>query len=420
MTTHDAPTLGSSTVRSDFPVFDHGMRGKPLAYLDNAATSLKPQCVIDAESHYYQTLSANVHRGVYELSERATAMYDEAREAVARFIGAREAAEIVFTRGTTEGVNLLMRSWGEANIKAGDNIVLTDVEHHANLVPWQFLAEKTGADLRFIPYDLDQHGLDLTVLAELVDERTKLVAVSGMSNVTGYAPDLKAIVAAAHHAGARVLVDGAQLVSHHNVDVTALDADFLVFSGHKMCGPTGIGVFYGKREILENMPPFHYGGAMIVRVSQEKSSFKPAPEKFEAGTPNVAGAIGLKAAIDYLEGFGMDAAARHEEALLRYAIEAVSGTDGVTYYGGPEVAGRGGILSLDLYGKDGDRIHPHDVGTVLDSLGVAVRAGYHCAQPFLKVLGAAGTVRASFYLYNDTSDVDRLVDGLVRAREVFS
>lgn len=415
-----AGAIDARLLRNDFPVLSKTMRGKPVVYLDNGATSLKPISVIEAELAYYRDLSANIHRGVYELSQQATALYDEAREAVRRFVNARAVEELIFTRGTTEGVNLVARSWGEKFLKPGDEIVLTDIEHHSNLVPWQALAQRTGAVLRFIEYLPAEHRLKTEDLDRLIGSRTRLVAVTGMSNVTGYVPPLGPIVEAAHAVGAVVLVDGAQLVSHHPVDVRSIDCDFLVFSGHKMCGPTGIGVLYARRAVLETMDPFHYGGDMIVRVSKERSTFKPLPDRFEAGTPNIAGALGLRSAIEYLESVGLDVVAIHEEELLAYSLDRAVKAGFLEVYGGPDATGRGGIFSFNLLGKDGEPIHAHDVGSILDTEGVAIRAGFHCAQPFMKILGAAGTVRASFYLYNDRSDVDALFSGLERAREVFS
>ena len=399
-------------IRGDFPILTRTMRGKPLVYLDNGATSLKPQQVVDAEVRYLTEISANIHRGVYELSETATVLFDEAREKVKRFIAAPDAGEAVFTKSATEASNIVAFSWGRKNLSPGDEILTTEVEHHANLVPWQEVARITGASLRFV--ELGEGGLITVPAVEAaISERTRIVAVTGMSNVTGHMPPLEAIVRLAHDRGALVVVDGAQLVSHHPVDVGELDVDFLTFSGHKMCGPTGIGVLYGKRSLLDAMDPLLYGGDMIVRVSRDRATYKAAPDRFETGTPNVAGAIGLGAAVDYLQTIGMDAIANHEEELHAYAVSQLDRVDGVTLYG-PRQGRVGGIVSFNV----GD-VHTHDVGSVLDAEGIAVRTGFHCAQPFMRVLGVPGTVRASFYLYNTMDDVDRLIAALARVREVF-
>jgi cysteine desulfurase / selenocysteine lyase len=400
-------------VRVDFPVLSQKMNGKPLIYLDSGATSLKPQAVIDSEIAYLTTLGATIHRGVYEFSQRATTQYDETREKLADFINAAESAEVIFTKSATEASNIIARSWGETYLRPGDEIVTTEVEHHANIIPWQEVSRRTGAVLRFVPIG-PAGEIELEAVKSVLSDRTRLVAVTGMSNVTGYMPDLAAIAAAAHEVGALVVADGAQLVSHHAVDVQALDLDFLTFSGHKMCGPTGVGVLYGKRAHLEAMEPFLYGGDMIVRVKRDIATYKPIPDKFEPGTPNISGVIALGAAIDYLQGIGMEAIAAHEADLVEYALSRLAEIPEVTVYGPTDVR-RGGLISFNL----GD-IHPHDVGTVFDQEGIAVRAGFHCAQPFMRYLGIHGTVRASFYIYNTRSDIDALVTALGRVKEIFA
>ncbi len=399
-------------VRADFPILGGTMRGKPLVYLDNGATSLKPQAIIDAEISYLRDISANIHRGVYELSERATVLFDEARDKVKRFIGAPPDGEVVFTKSATEATNMVAFGWGRTTLKPGDEILTTEVEHHANLIPWQELARQTGAQLRFV--ELGEGGtITVDAVAAALTERTRVVAITGMSNVTGFMPPVAGISRLAHDRGAIVVVDGAQLVSHHPVDVAELGVDFLAFSGHKMCGPTGVGVLYGRRSLLDAMDPLLYGGDMIVRVYRDHAEYKAAPERFETGTPNISGVIALGAAVDYLEEIGMEAIARHEEDLLEYALERLAGVDDITLYG-PREGRRGGIVSFNL-----GQVHTHDVGSVLDGEGIAVRTGFHCAQPFMRHLGIHGTVRASFYLYNTYDDVDRLVEALGRVREVF-
>jgi cysteine desulfurase/selenocysteine lyase len=391
------------------------MRGKPFVYLDNSATSLKPQQVVDAAVHYYNDLSSNIHRGVYEFSEQATSEYDNARAAVRRFINAPDESHVIFTRGATEAMNVIAFGWGRSHIGEGDEIVLSDLEHHANFVPWQMLADERGATLKFIPVDVETGTLDLTGLDELITDRTKVVAISAMSNVTGYMPPVERILAAAKAHNALTVVDAAQLASHHPVDVAALDCDFMAFSGHKMCGPTGVGVLYGKTEALEETNPFIYGGDMIVKVRKHRTTFKDLPERFEAGTPNIAGVIGLGAAVAYLDSIGMEAIHRHEQALLEYAEEQVRALSGVTIYGPTDLSLRGGILSFNV-----DEVHPHDTGAILDQEGVAVRTGFHCAQPLMQILGVPGTTRASFYLYNTFEDIDRLVGGIQRVQRVFA
>ncbi|MFP4115470.1 MAG: aminotransferase class V-fold PLP-dependent enzyme [Spirochaetales bacterium] len=408
-----AKTYDVERIRADFPILEQPMRGKPLVYLDNGATSLKPQSVIDAEIEYLRGISANIHRGVYELSERATNLFDEAREKVKRFIGASEEGEAVFTKGSTEASNIVAFAWGTKFLKPGDEILTTEVEHHANLIPWQEVSRRTGAELTFV--ELGPAGeITADAVEAALTDRTRVVAITGMSNVTGFMPPIAQISAAAHARGAIVVVDGPQLVSHYPVNVAELDADFLTFSGHKMCGPTGIGVLYGRKQILEEMDPLLYGGDMIVRVYRDRATYRGVPDKFETGTPNISGAIGLGAAVDYLSSVGMERIAAHEEEVLDYAVERLSAVDNVTLYGPRDVRQRGGILSFNVEG-----VHPHDVGSILDGEGIAVRTGFHCAQPFMRYLGTPGTVRASFYLYNRREDVDRLVAALARVQDVF-
>jgi len=401
-------------IRADFPILATTMRGKPLVYLDNGATSLKPQAVIDAEIEYMTRISANIHRGVYELSEIATTRFDEARDQIRRFINAGSAGEVVFTKSATEGSNLVAFGWGRKFLSPGDEILTTELEHHANLIPWQIVARETGAKLAFMP--LDEFGaIRMDAMADVLNERTRVVVVTGTSNVTGYRPPLDELVPMAHDAGSIVVVDGAQLVSHHPVDIAALDCDFLFFSAHKMCGPTGVGALYGRNELLDAMDPILYGGDMIVRVRKEESTFKAAPDKFETGTPNVAGVLGFAAAVRYLDNLGMQAIADHEAELLRYMASRLGEIADVVRYGPPVETGPGGIVSFNV----GD-IHSHDVGSILDREGVAVRTGFHCAQPLMQFFGIHGTVRASFYLYNTKEDVDRLVDALASVRDVFA
>jgi cysteine desulfurase/selenocysteine lyase len=407
--------LDVERIRRDFPILEKTMRGKPFAYLDNGATSLKPQQVIDAEVHYYTDLSSNIHRGVYEFSERATIEYDEARAKLRSFIHAPDDGHVIFTRGATESMNIVAFGWGRHAIGEGDEIVLSEVEHHANFVPWQRLAEERGAQIKFIPMNREDTTLDLSNLDSIITDRTKVVAITAMSNVTGYMPPLEHILSVAKAHGAVTVVDAAQLASHHAVDVTALDCDVLAFSGHKMCGPTGVGVLYGKRELLEATDPLLFGGDMIVKVRKDRTTFKELPERFEAGTPNIAGVIGLGAAVDYLNAVGMEEIHRHEQALLAYAEERVRAMDGVTIYGSQDLSRRGGILSFNV-----EDVHPHDTGAILDQEGIAVRTGFHCAQPLMQVLGIPGTTRASFYLYNTFEEIDRLVAGIERVQSVFT
>src|SRR6266571_525500 len=404
----------AADIRHDFPILSRQVHGKPLVYLDSTASSQKPDAVIDAMSTYYRTYHANVHRGVYQISEEATAAMEKARVKVARFINARQSKQVIFTRNTTEGINLVAYSWGSVNISAGDLVVLTEMEHHSNLIPWQLLAQRTGARLEFVPVT-DDGLLRLDIYEQLLQQQPKLVAFTHMSNVLGTINPTRQMVAQAHAAGATVLVDGAQSVPHLPVDVQELDVDFLCFSGHKMLGPTGIGALYGKRDLLEAMPPFMGGGDMIRTVGLRQSTWNDLPWKFEAGTPAIAEAIGLGAAVDYLNALGMEQVHQHEQTITAYAMERLRQVPGLTIYG-PDVAQRGGVISFTLAD-----IHPHDLASILDQeVGVAVRAGHHCAQPLMERLGLAATARASFYVYTVPADIDILVQGLHKALQIFS
>nr|HET6904098.1 cysteine desulfurase [Ktedonobacteraceae bacterium] len=410
----DIKVRSITEIRNDFPILSRTVHGKPLVYLDSTASSQKPRSVIETMSVYYESYNANVHRGVYEISEEATAAMEKARVKVARFINARQSKQIIFTRNTTESINLVAYSWGNANIAAGDVIVLTEMEHHSNLIPWQLLAQRTGARLEFIPIT-DDGLLRLDIYEELLRQQPKLVALTHMSNVLGTINPAREMIAQAHAVGATVLIDAAQSVPHLPVDVQALDADFLCFSGHKMLGPTGIGVLYGKRDLLEAMPPFMGGGDMIRTVGLRQSTWNDLPWKFEAGTPAIAEAIGMGAAVDYLNSLGMKNVMQHEQELTHYAMEQLQAVPGLTIYG-PEAAQRGGVVSFTL----GD-IHPHDLASILDQeAGVAVRAGHHCAQPLMERLGIAATARASFYVYTIQEEIDALVQGLHRAIQIFN
>jgi cysteine desulfurase/selenocysteine lyase len=400
-------------VRHDFPALEQEVNGHPLVYLDNAATSQKPRAVLDAIRAYYEHDNANVHRGIHELSRRATVAYEEAREKVAGWIGASDSSEVVWTRGTTDAINLVATAWGLDNVGEGDEILLSVLEHHSNIVPWQILAARTGARLRYIEID-DQGRLVLDDLSDLVSDRTRLVAISHVSNALGTINPLAEIIAAARTVGAVVLVDGAQGAVHTSVDVGSLGADFYAFSGHKMCGPTGIGALWGRRELLDSMSPYQGGGEMIHIVDRDASSWAQLPHKFEAGTPNIVGAIGLGAAVDYLSTIGMGAIEAHERDLLAYALERVGAIPGIRIFGPDSLDERSAVVSFTL----GDA-HPHDISTILDTEGVAVRAGHHCAQLVMKHFDVSATARASFYLYNTRDDVDRLVDGLDRVRSIF-
>jgi cysteine desulfurase/selenocysteine lyase len=404
--------LDPARLRQDFPILRQKVHGKPLVYLDNAATTQKPRAVLDAMQRYYEEENANVHRGVHLLSERATKAYEDARSAVARFIGAEDPREVIFVRGTTEAVNLVAQTFGRTRVGAGDEVLVTGLEHHSNIVPWQMLCQEKGATLRVVPID-DAGDLELDALDRLLGPRTRLLAVTQVSNALGTVTPLAELVRRAKARGVPVLVDGAQGVPHLGVDVAALGADFYAFSGHKMYGPTGIGVLWGRRALLEELPPWQGGGDMILSVSFEKTVYNALPYKFEAGTPAIAEAVGLGAAVAYLEGVGLAAVAAHEQELLAHATEALAGIPGLRLVGTPRR--RSGAISMLL----GD-VHPHDVATILDRHGVAVRAGHHCAQPLMQRLGIPATVRASVGLYTTREDVDALVRALDVAREVFA
>src|SRR2546421_461108 len=402
-------------IRKDFPILTRKVHGKPLVYLDSAASSQKPRAVIDTMNVYYETYHANVHRGVYEISEEATAAMEKARVKVAHFINARHGKQVIFTRNTTESINLVAISWGGANIAKGDLIVLTEMEHHSNLVPWQLLAQRTGARLEFVPVT-DDGLLRLDIYEELLRQHPKLVAFAHVSNVLGTINPAQEMIAQAHAVGATVLLDAAQSVPHLPVDVQALDIDFLCFSSHKMLGPTGIGVLYGKRALLEAMPPFMGGGDMIRTVKLRESTWNDLPWKFEAGTPAIAEAIGLGKAVEYLQALGMDNVLQHEREITAYALAQLQAIPGLTIYGPMAINQRGGVISFTL-----SDIHPHDLASILDQeVGVAIRAGHHCAQPLMERLGLAATARASFYVYTIPEDIDVLVQGLHKALEIFN
>ncbi|EAD1385271.1 cysteine desulfurase [Listeria monocytogenes] len=400
-------------IRADFPILDQEINEKPLAYLDNAATSQKPKQVIEALTHYYEFDNANVHRGVHTLAARATDAYESARGKVAKVIHAREVAEIIFTRGTTSAINLVVDSYAEANIEAGDEIVISYLEHHSNLIPWQQLAKRKGAVLKYI--ELEKDGtISVEQAKKTIGEKTKIVALAHVSNVLGTITPIKEIAAIAHQFGAVILVDGAQAVPHMEVDVVDLDADFYAFSGHKMMAPTGIGALYGKRELLDAMEPTEFGGEMIDFVELYDSTWKELPWKFEAGTPIIGGAIALGAAIDYLAEVGLANIHAHEQALASYAIEEMSKIEGITIYGPKDASKRCGLVTFNLEGA-----HPHDIATILDEDGIAIRAGHHCAQPLMKWLDVSSTARASFYIYNTKEEIDALIDGLKLTKEYF-
>jgi len=400
-----------TAVRAEFPALAQMVHGKRLAYLDNAATTQKPRHVIEAVTRYYERDNANVHRGVHLLSERATSAYEQARDKVRRFINAAEPREIVFVRGATEGVNLVAQTWGRRSLRPGDEVLISTMEHHSNIVPWQMVCQATGAVLRVIPMD-DRGELLMDEYSRLLNERTRLVSVVHVSNALGTVNPVKEIVSRAHERGVPVLLDGAQAVSHLKVDVRDLGCDFYVLSGHKMFGPTGIGALYGRASLLDEMPPYQGGGDMIRSVSFEGTTYNSLPYKFEAGTPNIAGAIGLGAAIDYLTGPGLAGAAAHERTLLEHATERLSAMPGLRIVG--TARQKAGVLSFVV-----DGVHPHDIGTILDTEGVAIRAGHHCCQPLMQRLGLEATARASLAFYNTTDDIDALVAALARVREVF-
>ncbi len=402
-----------SHLRADFPILGRQVNGQRLVYLDSAASSQKPVAVLEAMDEFYRTSYANVHRGAYALSGEATDAYEHARATVARFINAASPREVLFTRGTTTSINGIATGWGAGRLQPGDRILLTVMEHHSNVVPWQLLAARTGAELVYAPLT-DRYELDLEALAALLDERVAIVSLTGMSNVLGTMPPIRQVADLAHQAGAVVVVDAAQLVPHAPVDVQSLGCDFLAFSGHKMLGPTGIGVLWGRLPLLEEMDPYEGGGEMISEVRLHESTWAPVPQKFEAGTPPIVEAVGLAAAIRYLEKVGMAEVRRHDVALTRYALDRLQEVPQVTVYGSDNVERRGGTVSLTMAD-----IHPHDLATILDDQGVAVRAGHHCARPLMDALGIPATARASFYLYNTTEEVDALIEGLHRAGELF-
>lgn len=400
-------------LRADFPILERKINGKRLAYLDSAATTQKPNQVIDAISDYYRNYNSNVHRGAHTLADEATTAYEAARAKVARFIGADSSSEVVFTKGTTAGINTIAYGWGLNRLHEGDRIVLTVMEHHANLVPWQLIAKHTGAELVYLELN-DNYQVDLSGLDEVMDSRVKIVSVTGMSNVTGAIGPVPELVAAAHAVGAVIIVDAAQSVPHLPTNVSEIGADFVAFSAHKMLGPTGIGALWGKREILEEMEPAEGGGEMITDVKLYESRWAPIPHKFEAGTPPIAQAVGFGAAVDYLEKIGMSAVRQHEIDITAYALRRLAEIPDLKVVGPADVAIRGGAVSFEL----GD-VHPHDVATILDQEGVAVRAGHHCAKPLMRYLHVQSTTRASFYIYTTEKDIDQLIIGLHAARRIF-
>jgi cysteine desulfurase / selenocysteine lyase len=407
-----ASTVDWNALREDFPILREQAHGHPLIYFDSAATSQKPRAVIEALRNFYEHENANVHRGLHTLSSRATEAYENARQRVAKYIGAATPDEIIFTRGTTESINLVAQAWGGKFIREGDGILLTEMEHHSNLVPWQLLADRTGARLRFVPV-LDDGSLNLEQVPELLTPEVKLFAFTHISNSLGTINPVPALCAKARAVGALTLVDAAQSAGHLPMDVRELGCDFLAFSGHKMCGPTGIGVLYGRREILDSMPPWHGGGEMIVSVALEKSAFKKAPHRFEAGTPNIAGAIVLGAAIDYIEGIGRAAIFEHDSQLARYAAGRLNELPGTRVFGPGEE--RGALVGFVM-----DAAHPHDLTTFADQYGLALRGGHHCNQPLMRRFGVSGTTRASFYFYNTKQEIDRMIEILRDAVRFFS
>jgi cysteine desulfurase / selenocysteine lyase len=405
--------VDAEAIRAQFPILQELVNGKPLVYLDNAASTQKPAVVLEAIDRYYRHSNANVHRGIHELSNRATEAYEQARAEVAAFFGIREPAELIWTRGATEALNLVAGGWGATHLRPGDEILLSLLEHHSNIVPWQLVARRTGARLRYL--DIDEQGrLDLSGLDHLLTERTRLVSVAHVSNALGTINPVEEIARRAHEVGAVVVVDGAQSAPHLPVDLGTLGCDFYAFSGHKMCGPTGTGGLWGRREQLESITPWMGGGDMIDRVDLEDSTWAPLPNRLEAGTPHISGAVGLAAAVRFLSSIGRDAIRRHEADLVAYACERLAPIPDLRIYGPPDPRERSGVVSFTLAD-----IHPHDLATILDSDGIAIRAGHHCTQPLMRRLGVAATARASFYLYNTREDVDRLVEALHRARHLF-
>lgn len=405
--------INADKIRHQFPILFQEVNDEPLVYLDNAATTQKPIAVLDTLRHYYEHDNANVHRGVHTLAERATKDYEAAREKVRRFINAKETAETLFTRGTTTGLNWLAKSYGDLAVEAGDEIVISYMEHHSNIIPWQQLAKRKGAILKYIELT-DEGCLDMNSARAQITDKTKIVSIAHVSNVLGVINPVKEVAELAHAQGAVMVVDGAQAVPHMSVDVQEIDADFYAFSGHKMCGPTGIGVLYGKRKWLEQMEPVEFGGEMIDFVHLYDSTWKELPWKFEAGTPNIAGAIALGAAIDFLEELGLDAIHQHEATLVAYVLPKLLAIEGLTVYGPQNPAEHTGVIAFNLAG-----LHPHDTATALDMEGIAVRAGHHCAQPLLTYLNVPATARASFYLYNTEADADRLIEAIIATKEFF-
>ena len=405
--------LDYKSIRQDFPILQTMMNGKPLVFLDSAASSQKPQRVIDAFEDYYRCRNANIHRGAYRLSYEATDLYDGTRKKMAAFLGAESPAEIIFTRNTTESINLVAYSWGLSNLKPGDEVLVSELEHHSNLVPWMIAAKKTGAVLKHLPLTED-HKYDYSKIDSVLSPKTRMVALAHMSNAVGTIHDIELLAKKAHAVGALFSVDGAQGACHLPVDVRKIDCDFYSLSAHKMLGPTGVGVLYGKRKLLEGMDPFLGGGDMILTV--QKDSYLPAelPMKFEAGTPNIAGVVAFAIALEYLRQAGLSNIHQHEQEIVRYAVEEMKRVQGVTLYGTSDFASRGGVVSFNV-----DGVHPHDVGSILDEEGIAVRAGHHCCEPFMRKLDISGTVRASFYLYNGPEDVDALIRGIKRVKEIF-
>jgi cysteine desulfurase/selenocysteine lyase len=408
-----AKTIDWSVVRKDFPILDQEVHGQPLIYFDNAATSQKPRRVIDALVHYYEHDNANVHRGIHELSNRSTCAFEAARTRAAKFIHARSAEEIIFTRGTTEGINLVAATWGAKNLQPGDVILLTELEHHSNLVPWQMIAQRTGAKLAYVPITGDEGTLDLSRLDSLLTPKVKMFAMVHISNSMGVVNPVAELCARARKLGVTTLVDGAQSAGHLPVDVQAIGCDFYAFSGHKICGPTGIGVLWGRSEILETMPPYQGGGEMILSVGYDQTEFKPAPYRFEAGTPDISGAIGLHVAMDYLDALGRENIWQHDQTLAQYAVEKLSALKNIRLLGPKQ--NRAGLVSFLL-----PDVHAHDVVTLADQAGVALRGGHHCTQPLMHKLGVESTVRASFYFYNTKAEVDRFVEVMREIQKFFA
>lgn len=406
-------SLNAEKLRQDFSILHQQVNDEPLVYLDNAASTQKPQAVLDTIKDYYDTSNANVHRGVHTLSDRATSQYEASRETVRRFINAKESAEVIFTRGTTTGLNWVARNLGQQVLSAGDEIVISYMEHHSNIIPWQQVAKATGATLKYI--DLKPDGqLDMEDAREKITDQTKIVSITHVSNVLGVTNPVKELASLVHDQGGYMVVDGAQAAPHMTVDVQDIDADFYAFSGHKMCGPTGIGVLYGKRHILEAIEPVEFGGEMIQVVDLYDSTWAEIPQKFEAGTPNIAGAIGLAAAIDYLEDIGMENIHQHEQELVAYTLDKLKDVSGISIYGPKDAHLRSGVITFNI-----DGIHPHDVATAMDLEGVAIRAGHHCAQPLMNYIDQPATARASFYLYNTKADADKLVEAIEKTKEFF-